>query len=54
MRYNVACNPIGMVPNSPLASAPGKELHPPIFIILTINGGQVKIERVVKVENKIE
>ena len=29
MGYNVARNPIGTVPNAPLASAPGKELRPP-------------------------
>ena len=45
-RYNVAHNPLGTVPNSPLASAPGRELHPPILSILSMNGGQVNIERV--------
>ena len=45
MGYNVARNPIGMVPNAPLASAPGKELHPPILITIALNGGQVKRER---------
>ena len=29
MVYNVARNPIGTVPNAPLASDPGKETHPP-------------------------
>ena len=29
IRYNVSRNPIGTVPNAPLASAPSKELHPP-------------------------
>ena len=45
MGYNVVLNPIGMVPNTPLSSALGKELHPPIFITLDIHGGQHKIER---------
>ena len=44
-RYNVARNPLGTVPNAPLASAPGKELHPPILSMLAIHGGQVKRER---------
>ena len=44
-RYNVAHNPLGTVPNAPLASAPGKELHPPILSMLAIHGGQVKRER---------
>ena len=29
MRYNVARNPLGTVPNAPLASATGKEIYPP-------------------------
>ena len=41
-RYNVAHNPLGTVPNVPLASAPGKELYPLILIILAIHGVQVK------------
>ena len=45
MGYNGARNPIGTVSNAPLASAPGKELHPPILSTLEINGGQVKIDR---------
>ena len=45
MGYNVACNPIKTGPNAHLASAPGKEIHPPILITLAIHGGQVKIER---------
>ena len=45
MGYNVARNPIGTVPNAPLASAPGKELHLPILSTLAIHGGQVKIDR---------
>ena len=36
MGYNVARNPIGAVPNAPLASDPGKELHLPILITLAI------------------
>ena len=47
MGYNVACNPIGTVPNALLSSAPGKELHPLILITLSIHGVQVvrEIER---------
>ena len=45
MGYNVARNPIGTVPNEPLASARGKELHPPIFITLVIHGVQDNRER---------
>ena len=45
MRYNVARNPIGTVPNAPLASAPGKELHTPILNMIAIYGGLVKRER---------
>ena len=45
MGYNVARNPIGMMPNAPLASDPVKGLHPPILIIIAIHGGQVKRER---------
>ena len=41
-RYNGARNPLGTVPNAPLASVPGKELHPPILSKLEIHGGQVK------------
>ena len=29
IRHNVARNPIMTVPNVPIASAPGKEFHPP-------------------------
>ena len=43
MGYNVAHNPIGTMPNAPLASAPGKELHPPKLSTVAIHGGQVKI-----------
>ena len=43
MGYNVARNPRGTVPNAPLASAPGKELHPPILRTLLVHGCQVKI-----------
>ena len=45
MGDNVARNPIGMVHNSPLASATGKELHPLILSMIAIHGGQVKIYR---------
>ena len=45
MGYNLARNPIGMVHNVPLASAPGKELQPLILSTVIIHGGQVKIER---------
>ena len=34
-----------MVPNAPLASAPGKQFHPPTLRMLEIHGGQVKRER---------
>ena len=43
MGYNVSRNPIGTVTNAPIASTPGKELHPPILSTLAIQGGQVKI-----------
>ena len=42
MVYDVAHNPKGTVPNAPLASDPGKELHPPILITLAIHGGHFK------------
>ena len=45
MGYNISHNPIGTVPNAPLASAPGKELHPSILITLAVHGSQVKIDR---------
>ena len=45
MEYNTSCNPIGTVPNAPLASAPGKELHPPIFSMIGMHRGQVNRER---------
>ena len=44
-RYKVARNPLGTVPNAPLASAPGKEFHPPTLSMLEMHGGQVKRER---------
>ena len=44
MGYNVERNPIGTVPNAPLASAPGKKLHPSILSTLAIHVGQVKRE----------
>ena len=52
MIYNAARNPIGTVPNMPLASAPGKEIHPPILIILAIHGGQVKRDREREIERE--
>ena len=45
MGYNVACNPIGTVPNALLSSAPGKELHPLTLSMIDMHGGQVKIYR---------
>ena len=33
------------MPNTPLASALGKELHPPISSMIEMHGGQVKIEK---------
>ena len=42
MGYNVARNPIGVVPNAPLASDLGKDLHPPILSTIAIDGCQVK------------
>ena len=44
-RYDVARNPLGTVPNAPLASAPGKELHPPKLRMLAMYGGHIKRER---------
>ena len=44
MGDNVAHNPIGMVHNAPLASAPGKELQPLILSTLVIQGVQFKRE----------
>ena len=44
MGYNVERNTIGTVPNSPLVSDTGKEIHPPILSTLAIHGGQVKRE----------
>ena len=41
MWYNVARNPLGTVPNAPLASDPGKEIYPPILKILVMHRGQV-------------
>ena len=45
MGYNVSRNPIGKVPNTPLASDRGKEPHPPILSMIAIYGYQVKRER---------
>ena len=42
MGYNVARNPLEMVHNVPLASASGKEIHPPILSMLVIHGRHVK------------
>ena len=44
-RYNEARNPLVMVNNAPISSAPGKELHPKILNMLAMHGGQVKRER---------
>ena len=49
MGDNVACNPIGMLHNVPLASATGKELHLLILSTLVIHGGWVKRYRIEKV-----
>ena len=43
--YKVAHNPLGTVPNVPLASYPGKELHPTTLSMLEMNGGEVNRER---------
>ena len=40
--YNVERNIIGSVPNVPLASSTGKEIHPLILIMVAIHGGHVK------------
>ena len=45
MGYNVAYNPIGALPNGPIASAPVKELHLLVLSIIVIHGGQVNRER---------
>ena len=42
MGYNEARNPIGIVPNVLLASAPGKEIHPQILRMLVIHGDWVE------------
>ena len=44
-RYKVARNPLGTVPNAPLASGTGKELYPPTLSMIWIHGGQVKRDR---------
>ena len=41
-RYRVARRPPGTVPNAPLSSAPGKELHPLTLSMLEMHGCQVK------------
>ena len=43
-RYKVSHNPLWTVPNAPLGSAQGKELHPPILSMLAMHGGQVNRE----------
>ena len=43
--YNVERRPLGTLPDAPLTSAQGKELHPPILSMLAMHGGQVKRER---------
>ena len=45
MGDNVARNPIGMVHNVPLASAPGKELQPLMLSMLVIHRGHIKRDR---------
>ena len=40
--YKLAKNPLGTVPNAPLASALGKGFHPPTLIILEMHRGRVK------------
>ena len=45
MGYSVERNSIGTLPNAPLASAPGKELHPPILSTLAIQARLREIER---------
>ena len=52
-RYKLARNPLGTVPNAPLASDQGKELHPPILSMMEMHGGQVKkeIDRGIKTWN---
>ena len=37
---------LGKVPNSPLASTPVREYHPPILVTLGPHGGQVKREKI--------
>ena len=44
-RYNVACKPLGTVPNAPIAYNMGKEIQAPIMIILAMRGGQIQRER---------
>ena len=44
-RYKVAHDLLETVPNAPLASAPGKKIHPPTLRMLEMHGGQVKIDR---------
>ena len=41
MRYNEARDPLETVPNAPLASAPGEEIHPLILSMLVMHGGRV-------------
>ena len=45
MGYNVARNPIGMVPNVPIAYTPDKDPPPLIFITLSIHEGHFKRDR---------
>ena len=54
MGYNVARNPIWTMPNTPLASDPGKELHPPVLSTLAIHGGQVKIDIYIYINSKVK
>ena len=43
-RYKVARNPLGTVPNAPISSTTGKELHSPTLSMLDMHEGQVKRE----------
>ena len=42
MRYNVSYDPLGTVPNAPLASDPGEELQPTILSMILMHGGHIK------------
>ena len=51
-RYKVARNLLAMLPNAPLASSLGKELHPLILITIDMHGGQVNREYHVSIPGK--